>query len=453
MRLDLADLGRIHAERDDLPPPCAELFGRLAGLRHLAVLDSATGGRYTVLAALPLVRLTWRPGQGEILLPGGARARDEDFAATLRTALVATALRGEAPLPFGPGWIGCFGYGLRSAFEDVPERHGDDTGIADVHLSYYPAVAVYDRVDEAWWFVWRENAADAVRPLRACLRRAAPAPQGTVQGPPRPRIAREEYLAAVRRSVEYIHAGDVFQVNYSHEFRAGYRGDPLALYLALRAHNPAPFNAYLDLGEGCAILSTSPELFLRQHGREVTTMPIKGTRPRGADAETDARLAAELERSEKDAAELAMIVDLERNDLGRVCEPGSVVVEDAARIESYASVHHRIAEVNGRLETGYDRVDLLAATFPGGSITGAPKVRAMEIIDELEAGRRGPYSGSVGILTDDGGMALNIAIRTPILARGEVRVHVGGGIVADSVPEDEYEETLAKGRAMFEALA
>ncbi|MHC5052310.1 MAG: hypothetical protein ACYTGK_17085, partial [Planctomycetota bacterium] len=174
MRLDLADLGRIHAERDDLPPPCAELFGRLAGLRHLAVLDSATGGRYTVLAALPLVRLTWRPGQGEILLPGGARARDEDFAATLRTALVATALRGEAPLPFGPGWIGCFGYGLRSAFEDVPERHGDDTGIADVHLSYYPAVAVYDRVDEAWWFVWREHAADAVRPLRACLRRAAP---------------------------------------------------------------------------------------------------------------------------------------------------------------------------------------------------------------------------------------------------------------------------------------
>jgi len=453
VRLDFPDLGRIQAERDDLPPPCGELLGRLAGLRYLAVLDSASGGRYTVLAALPLVRLTWRPGRGEILLPGGARAHEEDFPTTLREALTATALGGEAPLPFGPGWIGFLGYGLRSEFEDVPERHPDDTGIADVHLGYYPAVAVYDRLEETWWFVWREHAADAVRTLRACLRRAAPPPQGAVQGPPQPRIAHGEYLAAVRRAVEYIHAGDVFQVNYAHEFRAGYRGDPLALYLALRTYNPAPFNAYLDLGEGRAILSTSPELFLRQHGRDVTTMPIKGTRPRGADAATDARLAAELVGSEKDAAELAMIVDLERNDLGRVCEPGSIVVTDAARIESYASVHHRIAEVQGRLEKGHDRLDLLAATFPGGSITGAPKVRAMEIIDELEVGRRGPYTGSIGILTDDGGMALNIAIRTPVLARGEVRVHVGGGIVADSVPEEEYEETLAKGRAMFEALA
>jgi para-aminobenzoate synthetase component 1 len=453
VRLDFPDLGRIRAERADLPPPCAELLGRLAGLRDLAVLDSASGGRYTVVAALPMVRLTWRPGHGEVLLPGGARAREEEFATLLREALAATALPGVAPLPFGPGWIGCLGYGLRSEFEMVPDRHPDDTGIADVHLSYYPAVAVHDRAEGAWWFVWRENAADAVRPLRACLRRAAPPPQGTVQGPPRPRIAHDSYLAAVRRAVEYIHAGDVFQVNYAHEFRAGFRGDPLALYLSLRTFNPAPFNAYLDLGEGRAILSTSPELFLRQHGCEVTTMPIKGTRPRGADAATDARLAGELMRSEKDAAELAMIVDLERNDLGRVCEPGSVVVKDAARIEPYASVHHRIAEVSGRLERGHDRVDLLAAAFPGGSVTGAPKVRAMEIIDELESGRRGPYTGSIGILTDDGGMALNIAIRTPVLARGEVRVHVGGGIVADSVPEEEYEETLAKGRAMFEALA
>jgi para-aminobenzoate synthetase component 1 len=265
-------------------------------------------------------------------------------------------------------------------------------------------------------------------------------------------VPRETYLAAARRAVEYIHAGDVFQVNYAHEFRAAYRGDPLSLYLALREANPAPYGAYLDLGRGNAVLSTSPELFLRVRGREVTTRPIKGTRPRGADPAADARLREELRASPKDQAELAMIVDLERNDLGRVCEPGTVEVVSDAEIESYATVHHRVAEVRGELEEGFDRVDLLAATFPGGSITGAPKVRAMEIIDELEAGRRGPYTGAIGLLSDDGNMDLNIAIRTAVLARGEVRVHVGGGIVADSVPEAEYEETLAKGRAIFDAL-
>jgi para-aminobenzoate synthetase component 1 len=265
-------------------------------------------------------------------------------------------------------------------------------------------------------------------------------------------VTRETYLAAVRRAVEYIHAGDAFQVNYAHEFQATYRGEPLELYLRLREANPAPYGAYLDLGRENAVLSTSPELFLRVRGHEVLTRPIKGTRPRGADAESDRRLRDELRKSEKDAAELAMIVDLERNDLGRVCAPGTIRVVSDAEIESYATVHHRVAEVRGEMEEGYDRADLLAATFPGGSITGAPKVRAMEIIDELEAGRRGPYTGAIGIFSDDGNMDLNIAIRTAVLARGRVRVHVGGGIVADSLPEAEYEETLAKGRGIFEAL-
>jgi para-aminobenzoate synthetase component 1 len=282
--------------------------------------------------------------------------------------------------------------------------------------------------------------------------RAAPEPPPVAAGPVRAVVTKEQYLAAARRAVEYIHAGDVFQVNYAHEFRAAYKGDPLALYLALREANPAPYGAYLDLGRGDAVLSTSPELFLRTRGREVLTRPIKGTRPRGADAAADARLRDELRRSEKDAAELAMIVDLERNDLGRVCAPGTVKVATDAEIESYATVHHRVAEVRGTLAEGYDRADLLAATFPGGSITGAPKIRAMEIIDELEAGRRGPYTGSIGLLSDDGNMDLNIAIRTPVLARGEVRVHVGGGIVAESDPEAEYEETLAKGRAILGVL-
>jgi len=348
--------------------------------------------------------------------------------------------------------MGCFGYGLRSAFEDVPERHGSESDLADLDLAYYPAVAVHDAHEECWWLVAREAGAHAARTLSAILSTQGAEPIGGVTRAPEARITRDAYLRAVARAVEYIHAGDVFQVNYAHEFSAPCRGDPLALYTALRASNPAPYAAYLDLGEDGAVLSTSPELFLSVRGRDVVTRPIKGTRPRGATAAEDRRLADELVASEKDAAELAMIVDLERNDLGRVCEPGSIVVTEAGTIESYAAVHHRVAEVIGRLEQSSDRVDLIAAAFPGGSITGAPKVRAMEIIDELEDGRRGPYTGSIGILTDQGDMELNIAIRTAVVSRGSVRVHVGGGIVADSDPVAEYEETLAKGLALFQAL-
>jgi len=370
----------------------------------------------------------------------------------LRECLDRTSIHSEQPLAYGPGWIGFFGYGLRAAFESVPERHPDETGLPDVHLGYYPAVAVHDQAESCWWLVFRESAADAARSIHACLKTCDDRRPFRVASAPQPRVTRDTYLAAVERAVEYIYAGDVFQVNYAHEFRADFAGDPLGLYLALRDSNPAPYGALLDLGRGDAVLSTSPELFLSLRGDRVRTRPIKGTAPRRDDPEQDARARAGLLASEKDAAELAMIVDLERNDLGRVCRPGTVVVDEAAVIESYTSVHHRVAEVSGTLEEEADRLDLLAASFPGGSITGAPKIRAMEIIDELEAGRRGPYTGSIGILTDEGNMELNIAIRTAVLARGVVSVHVGGGIVADSDPVAEYEETLDKGRAMFRAL-
>ena len=452
MRLDLPELGSLRADRCAFPPPSERLVAALRGTTHAALLDSAVDGRYTVLGVSPIARLTWRPGHGEVRLPGGAVAREDSPAALLRAALHATVLNRRSPLPYGPGWMGCFGYGLRSAFEDVPERHVQETDLADLDLAYYPAVAVHDAEEECWWILTREGAADAARTLGALLATAGPDPVGGVTRDPAARIGRDAYLVAAARAIEYIHAGDVFQVNYAHEFSAPCEGDPLALYAALRAANPAPYGAYLDLGQDGAVLSTSPELFLRVRGREVETRPIKGTRPRGATDEQDAALAAELMTSQKDAAELAMIVDLMRNDLGRVCEPGSIVVAEEGAIESYATVHHRVATVTGRLEEGYDRVDLIAAAFPGGSVTGAPKVRAMEIIDELEESRRGPYTGSIGILTDDGNMELNIAIRTAVVSRGSVRVHVGGGIVADSDPVAEYEETLAKGQAMFSAL-
>jgi para-aminobenzoate synthetase component 1 len=265
-------------------------------------------------------------------------------------------------------------------------------------------------------------------------------------------FTRRGYLEAVRRVKEYILAGDIYQANLSQRFQAPLREHPWMLYRRLRRLNAAPFSAYFNLVQA-QVCSSSPERFLRGDGVRVETRPIKGTRPRSPDPGEDRRLAEELAASPKDRAELSMIVDLERNDLGRVCSYGSVRVEEHAVIEHYATVHHLVSTVTGELHEGKDVVDLLRASFPGGSITGAPKIRAMEIIDELEPHARSVYTGSIGYLGYDGGFDLNVAIRTVIVKGNTAYFQVGGGIVADSVPEDEYQETLDKGKAIFQALS
>ena len=262
----------------------------------------------------------------------------------------------------------------------------------------------------------------------------------------------DDYVRAVRRAKEYIAAGDIYQVNLSQRLSAPLTPPPLDLYRRLRGSNPSPFAAYFETPDG-AVVSCSPERFLQVRGREVETRPIKGTRPRGATAEEDARLAAELQASEKDRAENVMIVDLERNDIGRVCEFGSVHVPELFVLESYATVHHLVSTVRGRLRPHCTALDCLRACFPGGSITGAPKVRSMEIIEELEPTRRGVYTGAIGYLCFSGDMDVNIVIRTTIVKDGTAYFQVGGGIVADSDPEAEYQETLDKGRAIGAALA
>jgi para-aminobenzoate synthetase component 1 len=262
---------------------------------------------------------------------------------------------------------------------------------------------------------------------------------------------RESYLNTVRRVLEYIAAGDVFQVNLSQRFSSRGKLQPLDVYLRLRNHSPAPFSAFLR-SRDLAVISASPEWFYQTRGDRIVTRPIKGTRPRGPSPQEDARLAAELAASAKDRAELTMIVDLERNDLGRVCRYGSVVVKDALQVESFAQVHHLVATVEGLLRPDVGPVDIVQAMFPGGSITGAPKIRAMEIIDELEPNRRSLYTGAIGYLSRGGSSAFNIAIRTIVIEGGLASYQVGGGIVADSDPESEYEETLAKGRALRAVL-
>jgi para-aminobenzoate synthetase component 1 len=265
-------------------------------------------------------------------------------------------------------------------------------------------------------------------------------------------FSREGYEAAVRRTVEYIHAGDCFQVNLSQRLLAPLREYPLELYGRLRELNPAPFSAYFDLGD-FQILSASPERFLRVYpDGEVETRPIKGTRPRGRTPEEDAALIRDLANSPKDRAENVMIVDLLRNDIGKVCEYGSVRVPQVCEVETFRFVHHLVSEVRGKLRPGLGPLDLLAAAFPGGSVTGAPKVRAMEIIAELEPTARGPYCGCLGWIGFDGAMDTNILIRTFTAGRGWVQFPVGGGIVADSDPAREYEETLHKAAGLLRAL-
>jgi para-aminobenzoate synthetase component 1 len=264
-------------------------------------------------------------------------------------------------------------------------------------------------------------------------------------------FSHEEYLEAVKDAREYICAGDIFQVNLSQRFEAELNISPYELYQRLRKINPAPFASYLNFDE-VSVVSASPERFLKVQGDWVETRPIKGTRPRGKSVTEDKALAQELLSSAKDRAENVMIVDLERNDIGRVCRYGTVKVSELTSLEKYPTVFHLTSTVTGRLRPDKNRFDLLKATFPGGSITGAPKVRAMGIIDELEPTRRSIYTGSIGYLSFSGEMDLNIVIRTFLVKSGRAYFQVGGGIVYDSEPEAEYEETLDKARALIQAL-
>ena len=267
--------------------------------------------------------------------------------------------------------------------------------------------------------------ADALRPATSAgqIRRVATL-----------RTEKRAYLRSIARALDYIAAGDLYQVNLSHRIECPFDGDPIGLFIDLARRNPAPFSAYIDAGD-FQVVSASPERFLSLRGDRISSSPIKGTRPRGSTRLEDERLARELASSSKDRAENVMIADLVRNDLGRVCEAGSVQVDRLCALESFATVHHLVSTVSGRLRPDADRIDLLRALFPGGSMTGAPKLRAMEVIDELEGEERGIYSGGVGYLSLDGNMDFNIVIRTLVCAAGRAHLRVGGAIVADSDAE------------------
>jgi para-aminobenzoate synthetase component 1 len=462
-------------ELSPAPDPWA-VARRLAGLPHLLFLDSANRhpdrGRYSFVAADPADWLTDTIRYPKLPTPFADLAR--------RLAAFPLPTRPDLP-PFQGGVAGLFGYGLQHAVERVPRPRFDEFGVPDLAVGMYDWVIAWDHAVNRAWVVstgypetgrnGRERAsrrlAEARRALergdgppvcpsrtdRRSVRTTELAPQFPLPGRPgvTSNFDRDHYVAAVRRAIDYVHAGDCFQVNISQRLLARLTEHPLELYARLRSRNPAPFAGYLDLGE-FALVSASPERFLRVTNGEVETRPIKGTRPRGSTPEEERERIADLAASPKDRAENVMIVDLLRNDLGRVCAYGTVRVPKVCQVETYKYVHHLVSEVRGRLAPGKTPLDLLRACFPGGSVTGAPKVRAMEIIAELEPTARGPYCGSLGYVGFDGAMDTSILIRTFTAGRGWVQFPVGGGIVADSDPETEYEETLHKAEGLLRAL-
>jgi para-aminobenzoate synthetase component I len=366
---------------------------------------------------------------------------------------------GAPDLPVTGGLFGYLAYDLKDELEKLPRTAVDPYGLPDFCL-YAPSLLLIQKLDEGEAHlltpVYAALAATQPEVARRHLDQAlaCPAPPAGAYGirnPFRSAFSPASYRLAVARIREYIAAGDVYQVNMSQCFEAPFEGNAYTLFQDLFQDNPAPFFAFVQAGDH-QVVSTSPERFLKLRGKAVETRPIKGTRPRSSDPKRDTALKAELAASPKDDAELSMIVDLLRNDIGRVCAGGSVRVSSHKQVEAYTNVYHLVSVVTGELEDGRDAVDLLRATFPGGSITGCPKIRAMEIIDELEPTRRHVYTGSLGYIGFDGSMDLSIAIRTAIVSDGYIRFSVGGGVVFDSDPQAEYEETLHKGRTLMAAL-
>ena len=365
------------------------------------------------------------------------------------------AMRGDMHAD-GALWLGHLGYDVNRTIERLPSRAEADRDWPIVQMHRCPGWLLHDAADDTWYAcgAWADDAPSDMPDLQT----AAPQPGTFEAGEARSVVSRGDYESAVQRVIDYIAAGDAFQVNLTHRLTADFAGDPRALFHALATGSPAWYGAYMELlpdpaqpeAPRRAVCSTSPELFLQvDPGGRVTTRPIKGTRPATASR-------AELRDSEKDAAELHMIVDLLRNDLGRVCTYGSVQVAQPRTIETHPTIHHGVATVTGTLHQSKDIFHLLRATMPGGSITGAPKVRAMEIIDELETVRRGVYCGAIGYIQGEHA-CFNIAIRTMCVetdaqGKGRVDMGVGGGIVADSNPAAEYEETMDKAAAMINAL-
>ena len=461
----------------DLETPVAAFLKLAQSRPNSFLLESVEGGaargRYSIIGIDP--DLVWRCRGGKAELNRNALAAPFAFVAedappleSLRVLVDETRLEVPRMLPpMTGGLVGYLGYDMVRLMEKLPEKNADVMGVPDAMMMRPTIFAIFDNVTDLLTFAapvypkpgisaaaaWK-SAQDRLAQAALALTRPLPLAAPAVDLPPLPEptssFTKEGFVAAVERAKDYIRAGDVFQVVPSQRFSVPFALPPFSLYRALRRISPAPFLFFLDFG-GFSVVGSSPEILVRLRDDVVTIRPLAGTRPRGGTDEEDQRLAAELLADPKERAEHLMLLDLGRNDVGRVAEIGSVTVTESFAIERFSHVMHIMSDVQGRIRPGLDAIDALVGGFPAGTLTGAPKVRAMEIIEELEPVRRGIYAGCIGYFAANGTMDTCIALRTAVVKDGVMHVQAGAGVVADSDPVAEYEETRQKARGMMRA--
>jgi len=459
----------------DLQTPVSAYLRLAAGRERTFLFESVEGGeslaRYSFLGRDPYCVVRARGRRIEIEEGGERRVEEGDPLRRLQGIIDGARPVAVPGLPrFTGGAVGYFGYDLIRLRERLPERVRDDMALPDLLLGLYDTILAFDHIKHRILIIanLRVPASGGEEALRQEYERAAAridaieaSLEGSIEAAPQagrvPAAAaadnfkRPDFEAAVRRAQEYIAAGDIFQVVLSRRLERPLGVAPVSVYRALRAINPSPY-MFLWSMDGLHLVGASPEMLVRVEGGRIEMRPIAGTRPRGEDEARDAALEAELAGDPKERAEHLMLLDLARNDLGRVCEFGSVRVRRSMVVERYSHVMHLVSEVEGRLRAGTGAIEALMACFPAGTVSGAPKVRAMEIIEELEPTRRGPYAGAVGYVDFSGNLDSCIAIRTLVARGSNASVQSGCGIVADSVPEREYEETVSKARALWRAV-
>ena len=439
----------------------ADVFARFAHLPWAIYLDSGRGndqsytryGRYDIISAYPKKTfLTY--GKQTIVNSGGVKVKtpEDPFVLLLQELNRYTSF--DVDLPFSGGALGLLSYDIGRRVEHMPQDAIDDIGMPDMAIGIYCWAYVVDHVEQKATLVgdlaehrvrmhWDEIVDHVFKPSAQVIEEPLLVTDAITSN-----MSEAEYKQKFASVKDYIQAGDCYQVNLAQRFSAQVRGDPWSTYVKMREINPSPFSAYMNV-PGCNILSASPERFLKVKRNKVETKPIKGTRPRSNDADEEQRIIEELTNSLKDRAENVMIVDLLRNDLSKCCVANSVQVPKLFDLESFPTVHHLVSTVTGELRENSHALHLLRACFPGGSITGAPKIRAMEIIEELEPHRRALYCGAMGYIDFNGDMDTNIAIRTLVHKDGRIYFYAGGGLVWDSDPDAEYQETFDKAAAMF----
>ena len=442
----------------DIYTSAAELFRIYQKEEECVFLDSSLVnhlGKYSIIGRCPYLKLV---KDGEIFTINGLEEKEQTFESYMKTYLAEYVDKNDSELPIISGAIGYFSYDYGRERQGIVSGEEEIVHIPEAAVTFYDFFIIEDCQKKEIWLIADGITGDAAQMLEGAEQRCKKiVQQGEERTKARAEIAvfpnfeKEEYKQAVADMIQYIIEGDIYIANMTQQLTIESKKKPLDVFYDLRRANPSPFGGYLDYGK-YQIICASPERFLQMKKGTVHTRPIKGTRKRGETPEEDRMMRDELQNSEKDKSELLMIVDLERNDLNRVCVPGSVKVTELFTVEEYATVFHLVSDIEGTLQEGKNIMDLLEAAFPGGSITGAPKYRAMEIIDELEHGKRNLYTGSIGYLTLDGDCDFNIVIRTALHKDGRYHLGVGGGITAESDLEFEYEETLQKAKAILEAL-